>query len=70
MFLNNVGSGEKVRMLAVKGGRKLQAHLTSMGLIPGVEFEVIRGGCGPFIVAVGGCRLMLGQGMVHKIVVV
>ncbi len=56
--------------MAVDAGRNLQSHLAAMGLVPGVELEVISGASrGPFVVSVGGRRLVLGHGMVHKIIV-
>ena len=70
MLLINVNSGKRVRIKAVDAGRRLQAHLASMGLVPGAELEVIDGRTqGPFVVSIGGQRLVLGNGMVQKIVV-
>jgi Fe2+ transport system protein FeoA len=41
-----------------------------MGLVPGTEIDVIMNSSrGPFIVAVKGCRIILGHGMAHKIMV-
>jgi Fe2+ transport system protein FeoA len=41
-----------------------------MGLVPGVEVEVVSSRVhGPFIVEAKGSRLMLGRGMVQKILV-
>jgi Fe2+ transport system protein FeoA len=41
-----------------------------MGLVPGVELEVVSSRLqGPFIVEAKGSRLMLGRGMVRKILV-
>ncbi len=71
MLLTTINSGERVRVLAVNSGRKLKAHLAAMGLFPGAELEVINGNSrGPFIVSVEGRRLILGNGMVQKIIVV
>ncbi len=70
MPLAMVESGRRVRLLAVKAGRGLQARLAAMGLVPGVEIEVIQNlAHGPFVIAVKGSRVMLGHGMAHKIVV-
>jgi len=70
MLLTMVNAGRRVRIMAVDAGRKLQSHLASMGLVPGVEIEVISGNCrGSFIVALEGRRMILGQGMVNKIIV-
>jgi len=65
-----VESGRRVRFLGVHTGRGLQARLSAMGMIPGVEIDVISNSDhGPFIIAVKGSRIMLGRGMASKIVV-
>ena len=70
MTLNMIGSGEMVKMLSVEAGINLKSRLASMGLIPGVEIEVVRNSSsGPFIVVVKGARLVLGRGMARKIMV-
>ena len=70
MSLTMVKSGQRVRFLAVRAGRGLQARLAAMGLVPGVEIEVVRNSMqGPFIIDVKGSRLMLGRGMANKIIV-
>lgn len=70
MFLSMVQPGQKVRLVTVQAGRGLRARLAEMGLVPGVELEVInRNSAGPFIVAVKQSRIMLGRGMAHRIVV-
>lgn len=70
MPLALVENGRYVRFLAVKAGRELQARLAAMGLVPGVEIEVIQNSThGPFIIAVKGSRMMLGRGIAQKIVV-
>ncbi len=70
MLLNMVRSGKCVKIQSVNGGRRLQAHLASMGLVPGTELKVISGHSqGPYVVSVHGQRIVLGNGMVHKIIV-
>lgn len=70
MPLAMVHPGRRVRLVTVNGGRGLQSRLASMGLVPGVEVEVISSRMrGPFIVEAKGSRLMLGRGMVNKIFV-
>lgn len=70
MPLAMVHAGRRVRLVTVNGGRGLQSRLAAMGLAPGVEMEVISGRLqGPFIVEAKGSRLMLGRGMVQKILV-
>ena len=57
-------------MAGLHAGGRLQARLASMGLITGVELEVISNNyAGPFIVAINSTRIVLGRGMAHKILV-
>ncbi|HUW84508.1 MAG TPA: FeoA family protein [Phycisphaerae bacterium] len=70
MLLSMVQPGRKVRLVTVQAGRGLKARLAEMGLVPGVELEVInRNSAGPLIVVVKQSRIMLGRGMAHRIVV-
>ena len=65
-----VETGKRVRLVGIDGGRRLQARLAQMGLIPGVEIDVINNTFhGPFIVGVKGSRVVLGRGMALKITV-
>jgi len=67
MPLSMVGPGQKVRLVAVTGGRGIRTRLAAMGLIPGAELEVISRGRGPVIVSINSNRLILGYGMASKI---
>ena len=68
MPLSKVKPGERVKFVTVTGGRRLQARLAAMGMIPGVELEVICNNFqGPFIVAIRNSRVMIGRGMAQKI---
>ena len=70
MPLSMVQPGQKVRLVTVEAGRGLKARLAEMGLVPGVELEVINhNSAGPFIVLVKQSRIILGRGMAHRIVV-
>jgi ferrous iron transport protein A len=60
--------GSMVQLASVRAGGRLAHRLAAMGLTPGVELLVVNNN-GPFIVEVKGCRLVLGRGMAHKIVV-
>jgi ferrous iron transport protein A len=63
-----VHEGGRAVLRAINGGRGLRGRLAALGLIPGVEIEVLRNsGRGPFIVAVGGARVVLGRGMAMQI---
>jgi len=69
--LSTVEAGRKVYIVAVDAGHGLQGRLAAMGLVPGVQVDVILNSPrGPFIVAVKGSRIILGQGMARKIIVV
>jgi len=70
MPLAIVEAGRRVRLVAIKAGRGLQGRLASMGLVPGVEIEVLQNSLnGPCIVSLKGSRIILGRGMAYKIVV-
>jgi ferrous iron transport protein A len=59
-----------VRIDTINGGKGLMGRLSSMGLVPGTEVQVISG-CrgGPVIVGLRGCRIAIGCGMANKIMV-
>lgn len=68
--LANLPPGERVRVTSINGGRGLVQRAASMGIIPGTEIEIIRGGNrGPIIVRVHESRIALGRGMAHRILV-
>ena len=70
MPLTIIQAGRRVRLVAVNAGQGLEGRLSAMGLVPGVEIEVIRNTFrGPFLVAVKGTRIMLGREMAQKILV-
>jgi Fe2+ transport system protein FeoA len=70
MPLTIVQAGRRVRLVTVDAGQGLEGRLSAMGLVPGVEIEVLQNSCrGPFLVAVKGSRIMLGRDMARKILV-
>jgi len=70
MPLAMVKTGEQVRLVWIHAGRRLQAYLASLGLLPGTVFTVVSGNSrGPVIVTVGESRIALGRGMAHRIMV-
>ena len=70
MPLSIVQAGRRVRLVSVDAGQGLYGRLTAMGLVPGVEIEVVRNSIwGPFLIDVMGNRIMLGRGMAQKITV-
>lgn len=68
MPLSMVAPGKKVRLVRINGGRNLRSRLAAMGLMPGIDVEVISGGHGgPCVISVRDSRLILGRGMALKI---
>jgi Fe2+ transport system protein FeoA len=62
--------GQTVRLVGlVDAGAGLTHRLAEMGLTPGQRFEVINRGPGPFVISVRGGRLVLGKGMVGRMLV-
>jgi len=70
MALAMAAVGEELVLVCICGGRKIQHRLAEMGLGPGVRFSVhSRGWPGPFIISLKDSRLVLGRGMVHRVLV-
>jgi Fe2+ transport system protein FeoA len=70
MPLAMVAPGDEVRLIAIRGGRRMRKRLAELGLNPGLTVRVVqRDGRGPLILAVKDSRLALGRGMAHKIMV-
>ena len=70
MPLMMAGEGQNVRLVGVLGGRGLARRLAEMGLTRGTPMRIVaQGRPGPFIVQVGASKLVLGRGMIHRILV-
>lgn len=70
MPLMLVQSGRNVVLKEITWGRKLKKKLMDMGLTPGVSFQVVSAGSrGPAVIDVRGTRLVLGKGVLSKIIV-
>ena len=68
--LANLHTGERGIVTSLKGGEKFRNKMLALGLIPGKEFEVIKGNKnGPFVLKIDETRLMLGYGMAEKIII-
>jgi ferrous iron transport protein A len=68
--LDQIQSGEKVRIVRIEAGHSLKNRLTSMGFLADEMIEVIRNDRrGQVIVAVKNSKVVLGRGMSHKIFV-
>ncbi|MFP3928294.1 MAG: ferrous iron transport protein A [Desulfobacteraceae bacterium] len=65
-----VQPGRYVHLTSIDAGHGLRGRLESMGLVPGVEIQVVQNsGRGPFIISVKDSRIVLGRGMAQKIMV-
>lgn len=62
--------GDRVWIVQIKGGHRMVRRLTDVGIVQGREVTVIsRAVSGSVIVALQGCRIGLGAGMAHRVVV-
>ena len=71
MTLDQLRTGDRARVLEVRGGWGLWRHLEQMGIHPGdivslARTEVFRG---PILIEVHGTRIALGRRVVHRIIV-
>jgi Fe2+ transport system protein FeoA len=64
-----VSPGKWVRLVEINAGRRLRRRLTELGLIPGVEFQIMQDEGGPLLLAIRDSRLALGRGAASKIIV-
>jgi ferrous iron transport protein A len=62
--------GSVIQVSEIEGGKTARKKLFDLGILPGAKLEVVQGSPGfPFILRVGDSRIMLGWGMVQKILV-
>ena len=70
MPLTMLSAGCSARVTVVHGGRGFNRRLASMGILPGAELLLVKGGIdGPVIVEVLGSRFILGRGMAQRVMV-
>ncbi|MCG8514404.1 MAG: ferrous iron transport protein A [Halanaerobiales bacterium] len=68
--LSNLHTGEKGIVTSLKGGKDFRNKMLALGLVPGKEFEILKGNKnGPFVLKIDETRLMLGCGMAEKIMI-
>lgn len=67
--LCSLPAGSRGRIVCPMAGRELRCRLCSMGLMPGLEVEILSNGSGPVILNVKGSRIIIGHGMATKILV-
>ncbi|MDV3349841.1 FeoA family protein [Leptothoe sp. LEGE 181152] len=62
--------GDRVWIAQLNGGQSMVRRLTEVGIVPGKEITVAsRTGSGSVVVALQGCRIGLGAGMAHRVMV-
>ncbi len=69
--LSMVAPQQRVRLVEVRGGRRLRKRLADLGLTLGAPLRVVQSnGGGPMIVAVKqDARMAIGRGIAHKMIV-
>jgi ferrous iron transport protein A len=68
--LSTLREGERAVVVRVEGGEGVRKKLADMGILPGKEIGVTHGrGHGPRVVIVDETKVMLGRGMLFKILV-
>ena len=70
MPLSMARPGTRARVTELRGGLGMNRRLASLGIVPGCELVLVRGGPGgPIIVTVGQSQLVLGRGISHRIMI-
>lgn len=63
-------TGDRRWIAAIKGGRRTARRLGDLGLVVGCEITIVsRTDSGSVIVGLQGCRIGLGAGMAHQVIV-
>jgi Fe2+ transport system protein FeoA len=66
--LSSTKTGQEVKLVTIKAGQCLKNRLSSMGLVPGVNFKVLRNDmCGQLILEVKNSKIAIGRGMADKV---
>jgi ferrous iron transport protein A len=62
--------GERLRIIAYRGGREMERKLADLGLTIGSEITLLsRHGHGPLVVARDHTRIAIGSGIGHRVLV-
>jgi ferrous iron transport protein A len=59
--------GQRIRLVRVDGGQRLQRRLLALGLSVGGEAELVQRRPGGVVLARGANRVALGEGVMHKL---
>ena len=61
--LSEVPAGKTVVVRTFRGGKGMRQRLLDLGIVPGEQVKIIRGGRGlPYVLMVKTSKVMLGQG--------
>ncbi|NEQ48001.1 MAG: ferrous iron transport protein A [Leptolyngbya sp. SIOISBB] len=62
--------GDRVWVVDITGGHRMVRRLADLGVMPGCEITLVsRTHSGSVVVALQGCRIGLGAGMAHRVIV-
>ena len=61
--------GERLTVTQLKGSDTNKQRLIGMGLLPGVEIQIVSNQSGAIVLAIADCRIGLSIGMAQKIIV-
>ncbi|MCK4999052.1 MAG: ferrous iron transport protein A [Anaerohalosphaera sp.] len=70
MSLSEAIAGQKVSLASIDAGQELNSRLAAMGMVPNVIMTIVsNASSGPLVVNVKGSKIVLGRGMVGRIMV-
>ncbi len=69
MRLIDLKEGFIAKIDCILGGRKVNAKLSSLGLMVGTVIKMIRNGKGPVIIDINKNRILIGKGLADKILI-
>ena len=65
--LVDLAVGQRMRLVRIDGGKRLKRRLLALGLTVGGEAELVQRRPGGVVLARGGNRVALGDGVAHKL---
>ena len=67
--LSELAVGQRVRLVRIEGGQRLQRRLLALGISVGDETVLVQRRGGGVVLARGGNRVALGEGVAHRLYV-
>jgi ferrous iron transport protein A len=65
--VSELSVGQRIRLVRVEGGRRLQRRLLALGLSIGGEAELVQRRGHGVVLARGANRVALGEGIAHRL---